>query len=221
LSVLIAERVQVRDMNFHSQVRRPAGVQGIMMARRMNANHRGMMEWALEHLDVSSISNVLDVGCGGGGPMSQLSRKASHARFTGLDLSGDMLRMTGKVNASVLKKGMLDRVRGSVSSLPFRDGSFDTVFACETTYFWPDLRENLRECRRVLADGGRMILVQEAWDSPKWRERNESWQKGFKMRFCSLEEYGSLLGEAGFADVSTVTEEEQGWFVTVAGTGGN
>jgi len=192
-----------------------------MMARRMNANHRGMMEWALDHLDASSIGDVLDVGCGGGGPLSQLSRKVVKANFTALDLSQDMLRMTGKVNATPFKEGRLGRVRGSVSSLPFRNGSFDTVFACETTYFWPDLRENLKECRRVLAKGGRMILVQEAWDAPQWRERNESWQKGFKMRFCSLEEYESLLGEAGFVDIITKTEEEQGWFVMVAGTEGN
>ena len=208
-------------MNYYSQVCRPTGVQGIMMARHMNANHRGMMEWALDHLDVSKIRNVLDVGCGGGGPMSQLSARAPKAKFTGLDLSKDMLRMTCKVNASTLKEGRLRTVRGSVSSLPFRNGSFDTVFACETTYFWPDLRENLRECRRVVSDPGMLVLVQEAWDAPQWRERNEYWQKGFNMRFCSLEEYGSLLKEAGFAEVSTATEDDEGWFVMVASAEGN
>ena len=192
-----------------------------MMARHMNANHRGMMEWALEQLDTSGISNVLDVGCGGGGPMSQLSGKASNAKFTGLDLSRDMLRMTCKVNSSTYREGRLRTVRGSVSSLPFRSGSFDTVFACETTYFWPDLRENFKECRRVLSNEGRMILVQEAWDAPQWRERNEYWQKGFNMRFCSLEEYEELLLEAGFSEVVMVTEEEQGWFIMVAGAEGN
>jgi len=208
-------------MNFYSQVCRPTGVQGIMMARHMNANHQGMMEWALDQLDVSGATSVLDVGCGGGGPTSQLSRKARVAKFTGLDLSKDMLRMTQKVNASLHSQGRLRTVRGSVSSLPFRIGSFNTVFACETTYFWPDLRENFKECRRVLSDQGMMILVQEAWDAPQWRERNEYWQKGFNMRFCSLEEYEDLLFEAGFPEVATVTEEEEGWFVMVAGTEGN
>jgi len=208
-------------MNFYSQVCRPTGVQGIMMARHMNANHRGMMDWALDQLDVSGIKSVLDVGCGGGGPMSQLSRRASKARVSGLDLSRDMLRMTRKVNASMLREGRLRTIRGSVSSLPFRNGSFDTVFACETTYFWPDLRENLKECRRALSNEGRMILVQEAWDAPQWRERNEYWQKGFNMRFCSLEEYEDLLFQAGFTEVVTVTEEDEGWFVMVASAEGN
>jgi len=203
-------------LSFHSQVRRPTGVQGIMMARRMNKNHRGMMEWALEQMDVSSVHDVLDVGCGGGGPMSQLSSKTPQARFTGLDLSRDMLRMTCKINARVERDGRLRAVRGSVTSLPFKNASFDTVFACETTYFWPHLEENLKECRRVLKDDGRMFLVQEAWDAPQWKERNESWQKGFRMRFCSLEEYRTLLQDAGFARVNTITEEDEGWFVIEA-----
>jgi hypothetical protein len=41
------------------------------------------------------------------------------------------------------------------------------------------------------------------------------------MRFCSLEEYASLLKGAGFSNVVTTTEDEQGWFVMVAGTEGN
>jgi hypothetical protein len=41
------------------------------------------------------------------------------------------------------------------------------------------------------------------------------------MRFCSLEEYVSMLKEAGFAKVTTSTEDEQGWFVMVADTEGN
>ncbi len=191
-------------------------MQGIIMARRMNQNHHGMMRWALGQMDVSRTSEVLDVGCGGGGPMSMLSTITPDARFTALDLSRDMLRMTCKVNSGLKKDSRLRAVRGSVASLPFRDAAFDTVFACETTYFWPDLPENLRECRRVLDRGGRMILVQEAWDSPKWRERNESWQKGFRMRFCSLEEYHGMLREAGFDRVLTATEEEEGWFVMQA-----
>jgi hypothetical protein len=41
------------------------------------------------------------------------------------------------------------------------------------------------------------------------------------MRFCSLEEYEDLLFQAGFAEVVTVTEEDEGWFVMVASAEGN
>lgn len=192
-----------------------------MMARRMNFNHRRMMQWVLDHIDTGDMREVLDVGCGGGGPMALLSGKAVNARFTGLDLSRDMLRMTAKINQGLLKEGRLRTLQGSVTSLPFKDGVFDTVFACETTYFWPDLPHGFSECRRVVNDCGRLLLVQETWDAPQWRERNDGWQRGFRMRFCTLEGYRSMLERAGFPRVTTFTEEGEGWFAMVASAEGN
>lgn len=203
-------------MNFYSQVCRPTGMQGIIMARRMNRNHQGMMQWALERMDVSSVIDVLDIGCGGGGPLSMLSERTPVARFVALDLSKAMLRMTCKVNPDLFSGRRLRTVQGSVASLPLQDASFDMVLACETSYFWPDLAENLKECRRVLQGDGRLFLVQETWDAPQWKERNESWQKGFQMKFHSLEGYRSLLKQAGFTRVLTQTEEDEGWFVMEA-----
>ena len=203
-------------MNFYGQVRRPAGVQGIMMARRMNQNHRGMMKWAMGRMDISSVERMLDLGCGGGGPLSMLSKQAPDAKYVALDLSRDMLRMTCKVNCDLKDGQRLSPLRGSVSSLPFKDGSFDAVLACETTYFWPDLGQDLKECRRVLSDDGRLFLVQETWDAPQWQKRNESWQKGFRMTFHSLEGYQELLVKAGFHGIRTFTEEDEGWFVMIA-----
>jgi len=145
-----------------------------------------------------------------------LCERTPEAHFVGLDLSRDMLRMTCKVNGDLVDTDRLRTVRASVSSLPFGDQAFDTVLACETTYFWPDLGNDLKECRRVLKDDGRLFLVQEAWDAPQWKERNESWQRGFRMTFHSLEGYRSLLLGAGFARVTVHTEEDQGWFVMEA-----
>lgn len=208
-------------MKFFEQVRKPDGVLGLIMARRMNQHHRGMMEWALDHMDLSQVRHLLDVGCGGGGPLSQLSASTEGTNFVALDLSRDMLRMTSKVNRRLREQGRLERVQGSVTLLPFADGSFDAVLACETTYFWPDIGKNLKECRRVLNDDGRLFLVQETWDAPQWKDRNESWQKGFRMTFHSLEGYRELLMRAGFREVRTYTEDNKGWFVMEAEGRGN
>ena len=145
-----------------------------------------------------------------------LKGQASRARYVALDLSRDMLRMTCKVNSDLRELGRLSSVKASVSSLPFQDASFDAILACETTYFWMDLGQGLKECRRVLCEGGRLFLVQETWDAPQWQKRNDSWQKGFKMTFHSLEGYRSLLGDAGFGRTDTRTEENKGWFVMEA-----
>lgn len=46
-------------------------------------------------------------------------------------------------------------------ALPFEEASFDLVSAFETVYFWPDLNRGFREVFRVLAPGGRFLVVCE------------------------------------------------------------
>jgi SAM-dependent methyltransferase len=60
---------------------------------------------------------------------------------------------------------------GDVQSLPFDDGSFDTVLACWMLYHVTDIDQGLSEIARVLEPGGRLIAntnsskhCAELWD---------------------------------------------------------
>jgi SAM-dependent methyltransferase len=48
---------------------------------------------------------------------------------------------------------------GTVSALPFADGSFDKVCSVNTLYFWPDPARDLGEVYRVLAPEGRCYIT--------------------------------------------------------------
>lgn len=54
---------------------------------------------------------------------------------------------------------------GSAESLPFQDGAFDAVVVAQA-FHWFRGREALREFHRVLAPGGRLVLI--------WNARDES-----------------------------------------------
>src|SRR5215471_10313184 len=54
-------------------------------------------------------------------------------------------------------------VVGDAEELPFRRGSFDTVIGSELFYYLADPRNFLRDVRRVLAPGGRIVLL---WGNP-------------------------------------------------------
>ena len=56
------------------------------------------------------------------------------------------------------ERGVDARV-GDVQSLPFADGSFDTVVAAWMLYHVPDLDRGLAEIARVLCPGGRLVAV--------------------------------------------------------------
>jgi len=68
-----------------------------------------------------------------------------------LDLSERMVQLARE-------RGVDARV-GDVQSLPFEDGSFDTVVAAWMLYHVPDLDRGLAEIARVLAPGGRLVAV--------------------------------------------------------------
>ncbi|MGI9628507.1 MAG: class I SAM-dependent methyltransferase [Longimicrobiales bacterium] len=104
--------------------------------------------------DVPPEGRVLDLACGGGRHLAELSRLGFQA--TGLDLSIPLLRaaQTAAPQASL--------VRGDMRALPFAPGSFDGVTSFFTSfgYFeeeYDDVRV-LREVRRALANGGTFLL---------------------------------------------------------------
>ena len=43
--------------------------------------------------------------------------------------------------------------------MPYADGTFDKVCTVNTLYFWPSPLENVREMRRVMKPGGRLVVA--------------------------------------------------------------
>ena len=94
---------------------------------------------------------LLDAGCGAGKAMALLV--AAGYQATGLDISLSALeKMRVHSSAAGAVAGVLD------SSLPFADGTFDTVFCCEVIEHLLDVPRSLAEMRRVLRPGGTLFL---------------------------------------------------------------
>jgi len=95
-------------------------------------------------------SRLLELGCGYGRILSDLSRQR-YRRLTGIDFSPSMLhRAKGNGVAA-------DLAAASAVTLPFRDGTFDAVLAVALFTCIPDLEDQRRaaaEILRVLRHGG-------------------------------------------------------------------
>ena len=91
---------------------------------------------------------ILDVGCGTGANLLMLSK---YGEAEGVDISEDAL-------AFCRERG-LDKVRlGAGEKLPYDDGTFDLVTAFDVVEHMDDDLAGLREMRRVLRPGGRVLL---------------------------------------------------------------
>ena len=101
----------------------------------------------LRNLPDVDCPRILDIGCGKGRFARHL--EGGGAQVVGLDLSAMMLQ-----EATGLK-----RVKATARSLPFANGTFDAIIAVETMEHISDLTLVIRETRRVLRSGGRLIVV--------------------------------------------------------------
>ncbi|MGC8595266.1 MAG: class I SAM-dependent methyltransferase [Candidatus Kryptoniota bacterium] len=83
--------------------------------------------------------SILEVGCGTGNYLKKLSH---FVNMVGLDYSMDMLEIC-------VRKTSCPLVNGRAESLPFKDGSFDIVFAMTAVEFFDDIEKGLHEIVRV------------------------------------------------------------------------
>ena len=105
---------------------------------------------------------LLDAPCGTGRLRPTLS---AHGRHVGLDVSLPMLAEARQANPAGAW------LRGNVTRLPFRDGSFDAVVCCRLLHHLAE-PEALAEVLSELVRVSRALVIASFWDRgslPAWR----------------------------------------------------
>ena len=118
-------------------------------------------QWEVLAADLTAIpegARVLDVGCGGGQNLMLVAEHRPDLRLTGLDLSAHQVRRARKRAAAHGSRARF--VEGSALDLPLADEMFDMVVSIASIKHWPDRRRGVAECVRVLAPGGRLLIVE-------------------------------------------------------------
>ena len=105
---------------------------------------------------VAGATKVLDAGCGSGRLTVALARAG--AEVTGVDTSGERLEQARARAAAAEVELKLLEADFNVP-LPFADGSFDAVVSRLALMAADDPAGTLRELRRVLEPGGRIVTV--------------------------------------------------------------
>jgi ubiquinone/menaquinone biosynthesis C-methylase UbiE len=200
-----------------NQCRKPKGLYGKWIAKRMNNMHSEMASWGITHITLNPMDIILDIGCGGGLNVSNFAQKINSGKVYGIDYSDISLQVSSKLNKKYIKMGIVEIKKATVSSLPFSENSFDLVTGFETYYFWPDLINDLKGIFKVLKLGGTLLLVNEAFkcDDEKLRKRNEKWSKLGNFPIHTPQETEQFLLEAGFSDVFIYIEEKKGYLAAI------
>ena len=165
-------------------------------------------------LKLPEKGRVLDVGCGGGFFIALMLKRAPGSHFCGVDYSPLSVKKSRSFNRRAVKRGQVEIMEGSVSSLPFEDGFFDLVTASETIYFWPDPATDVREVARVLKPGGMFAVCCDSADKAAAKKYTDHIRG---MTVYSAEELSSFLSDAGFVNVECHSDSATG-MLCVTGT---
>ena len=195
--------------------RKPEGFFGKMMVAGMNGgSHAAMATWGLDKIDIPQEGDILDIGCGGGANIARLLTRSKAAKVTGVDYSPVSVAKTGKVNADAIANGRCVVREANVAALPFEDGQFTLATAFETVYFWPDIEKSFAGVRRILADGGMFLIVNE---DDGLSGNNGKWEKIIDgMHTYTPDELKTHLTAAGFRNVTIHRDESRHWLAATS-----
>lgn len=112
----------------------------------LRAEHAHRYRWAAS----LARGRVLDAACGVGYGAPLLLQSTSVTSYTGVDVAQDALDIASRDFAAPGRQF----VQGDVYSLPFPDGSFDTIVSLETIEHLDNPARALAEFKRVLAPDG-------------------------------------------------------------------
>ncbi len=128
----------------------------------MELAQQRLVRKSVELLQVLPGHRVLDVACGRGKSSFMVHCLHPDATVTGIDLLDRNVQVA---------QTLFDQVRnlsyrpGNAMDLDFPDASFDRVMCLEAAFHFPDRQRFLSEVSRVLRPGGRLVVVDFAWNS--------------------------------------------------------
>lgn len=121
------------------------------MKRGENAKYSWNFKRKIIYQQVSQLNwkYILDVGCANGEELRKyVSLKGGNVFGFGVDIN--------EIKSSNTKN--IQFVRGDALHLPFKKDTFDLITATEIIEHLPNGKQFLKECHRVLKEGGYLIL---------------------------------------------------------------
>lgn len=131
-----------------------SGIPGLLAGLTMVLGRTRVSDLAVELAGLRSTDHVVDVGCGPGSAARRVRSRV--AAVTGVDPAGVMLKVARLLD----RRGQVTWVEAVAEAMPLEDGSATVVWSIASVHHWPDIDGALSEAHRVLAPGGRLVVLE-------------------------------------------------------------
>lgn len=186
------------------QMRCPTGFSGMIAASLMKKQNTAGEKWTVQQMGIIASDHILEIGFGHGVGLREALHIAKKGLVEGIDISPQMIKVASRQNREVIDNGKLILHLGNAEALPFKDQTFDKVFAVNVYYFWSNPEKPLAEIYRVLKKNGKAaIYIIEKDDLLKMSQARTDI---FKIR--SINEIQSSLEMVGFMNIQVTKKKE-------------
>ncbi len=180
LALLPDDEPQFRkDINKLREIRADGEVVAAPVSEGDRLLHRALVELTVAR----PLGDLLDIGCGQGRILKLLASRAHRA--VGVDIDSDARRLA---RAELLLAGTPNTSlrQGDMVSLPFDDNEFDTIILDDVLGDAKDPAAALAEAKRLLSDGGRLLLLVSVGDADitDLRSQFAAWAAAANLRLA-------------------------------------
>ncbi|SFG88491.1 class I SAM-dependent methyltransferase [Pontibacter chinhatensis] len=186
--------------------------------QRLYKQARFMENKIYSDIDFSTVTKLLEVGCGVGAQSEILLRRFPHLHLTGIDYSERQITQAGKFLATIpYATDRYELKQENAMDMSFTSqADFDGAFLCWVLEHIPEPARVLSEVRRVLKPGSPVVIT-EVLNSSFFVEPYSPSVLQYWMRFNDLQydmggdpfvgaKLGNLLQSVGYKRITTETK---------------
>lgn len=176
----------------------PEGKIGEKGAEMMVDLGDAMASEAVAFLDLGQKDCVIEIGFGPGIGLETLAKTVSNGSVVGIDPSELMHRLANERNKNAICIGTTKLFKGTVEDLPFEDNYFNGAIAMDNMHFWNDPLKGLKELKRVLLSGAKLVCS----FTPSSGGTKRGWEDLFEK--AGYVDFAIKENQAGFCIIGTV-----------------
>ncbi|MFH1710909.1 MAG: class I SAM-dependent methyltransferase [Nanoarchaeota archaeon] len=148
--------------------------------------------------------DVLDVGCGTGSLIIMIYDKNKTNRFTGVDISENMIEAARKKTSGHKN---IEFIVGKTGNLPFDRDRFDYVISSVSFHHWPEHEMALKELYDLVKPSGKLLIADLT--IPQFGGRGTN-------AVVSSKEMSQMMSNAGFGNIKRFSPSSHGRYGVVS-----
>lgn len=197
--------------------------------KRFSAMYRSLSELLSNQFSQKNDLVIVDVGCGPGLLLKELSHDFQGSTIMGIDVSLEMLQCALK-DRNGYKNSQIVLAQASSEALPLKNHSVDAIVSRYSLPYWPQPSVAFAEFNRSLKPGGVLLLEALNADFPRWKLTFIKYKMIFRRASdevityhidayksaYSLSEIRSFLSKAHFAVQEVIGSPSEWKFIIIA-----